>query len=61
MSSIATQADLLEIVSDLRVMAAAEPTAKVREALNRLVDRYTRMSSGSGLAAPVMKPAVRAR
>ena len=42
MSNIVTHSELLEIVSDLRAMAAAEQVAMVREALNRLVDRYIR-------------------
>ena len=44
MSDLVTQAELLEIVPELRAMAAAEPTEKVREALNRLVDRYAAMN-----------------
>jgi hypothetical protein len=51
MSNIVTQAELLEIVPELRAMAAAEPTEKVRDALNRLVDRYTAMSGGNRVAA----------
>jgi hypothetical protein len=43
MSKLVTQAELLEIVPELRAMAAAEPTDNVREALNRLVDRYAAM------------------
>ena len=51
MSNIVTQADLLEIVPELRAMAAAEPTEKVRDALNRLIDRYSAMSDGNDVAA----------
>jgi hypothetical protein len=43
MSKLVTQAELLEIVPELRAMAAAEPADNVREALNRLVDRYAAM------------------
>ena len=35
-----TQAELLELVEELRSMAVAHPTAKVRDALNQLADRY---------------------
>ena len=49
MSRLVTQAELLEIVPELRAMAAAEPADNVREALNRLVDRYAAMGRGSAL------------
>jgi hypothetical protein len=35
-----TQAEFLELVEDLRGMAAAAPTANVRDALARMADRY---------------------
>jgi hypothetical protein len=35
-----TQAELLELVEELRSMAVAHPTAKVRDALNQFADRY---------------------
>ena len=35
-----TQSQLLELVEELRGMAAASPTAKVRDALTRMADRY---------------------
>jgi hypothetical protein len=35
-----TQSELLELVEELRGMAAAAPTAKVRDALTRMADRY---------------------
>ena len=35
-----TQAELLELVEELCSMAVAHPTAKVRDALNQLADRY---------------------
>jgi hypothetical protein len=35
-----TQAELLELVEELRSMAVAHPTAKVRDALSQLADRY---------------------
>jgi hypothetical protein len=57
MSNIVTHSELLEIVSDLRAMAAAEQVAMVREALNRLVDRYSAMSSEDRPATPRMRPA----
>ena len=37
---LVTQAELLELVEELRGMAAAAPTAKVRDALTRMADRY---------------------
>ncbi|MGC1408665.1 MAG: hypothetical protein WA864_06950 [Acetobacteraceae bacterium] len=57
MSNIVTHSELLEIVSDLRAMAAVEPAARVREALNRLVERYTAMSSEDRSATQRMRPA----
>jgi hypothetical protein len=35
-----TQSELLKLVEELRGMAAAAPTAKVRDALTRMADRY---------------------
>jgi hypothetical protein len=49
MSKLVTQTELLEIVPELRAMAAAEPADNVREALNRLVDRYAAMARRSAL------------
>jgi hypothetical protein len=43
--SIVTHAELLEIVPDLRSMAAGEAMADVRDALNRLADRYAMMGA----------------
>jgi hypothetical protein len=43
MSKLVTQTELLEIVPELQAMAAVETTEKVREALNRLVERYAAM------------------
>jgi hypothetical protein len=40
-----TQAELIEIVPDLRAAAANETSAEVRAALLRLADRYTRMTT----------------
>jgi hypothetical protein len=37
---LTTQSELLELVEELRGMAAAAPTAKVRDALTRMADRY---------------------
>ena len=39
-----TQAELVEIVPDLRAMAIAEVSTEVRAALNRLADRYAAMA-----------------
>jgi len=44
--SYVTQAELVEIVPDLRAMASAETSAEVRAALNRLADRYAAMTPG---------------
>lgn len=46
MSKLVTQEELLDIVPELRAMAAVEPAEKVREALNRLVERYAAMGDG---------------
>jgi hypothetical protein len=40
-----TQAQLAEIVPELRAMAIVEASAEVRVALNRLADRYTAMAA----------------
>ena len=57
MSSIMTRAELVEIVADLRAMAAGEPTATVRDALSRLVDRYSALNSRDR-RAPAVQPVV---
>lgn len=46
-----TEAELVEIVPELRAMAIVEASAEVRAALNRLADRY------AALAATCQKPA----
>ena len=40
-----TQAELVEIVPDLRAMAIAEVSTGVRAALTRLADRYAAMAA----------------
>jgi hypothetical protein len=40
-----TQAELVEIVPDLRAMAIAEVSTEARAALNRLADRYAAMAA----------------
>ena len=40
-----TQAELVEIVPDLRAMAITEVSTEVRAALNRLADRYAAMAA----------------
>ena len=35
-----TQSELMELIEELREMAAAAPTAKVRDALTKVADRY---------------------
>jgi hypothetical protein len=42
--SYVTEAELVEIVPDLRAMAGVEASAEVRDALNRLADRYAAMA-----------------
>ncbi len=41
-----TDAELVEIVPDLRAMASTEASSEVRAALNRLADRYAAMADG---------------
>ena len=43
-----TQSELLELVEELRDMAAAAPTAKVRDALTRMADRYAARAADAG-------------
>jgi hypothetical protein len=40
-----TDAELVEIVPDLRAMAIVETSAEVRAALTRLADRYAAMAT----------------
>jgi hypothetical protein len=40
-----TQAELVEIVPDLRAMASVETSEEVCAALNRLADRYAAMAA----------------
>jgi hypothetical protein len=42
--SFITQAELVEIVPDLRAMASVEASVEVRAALTRLADRYAAMA-----------------
>jgi hypothetical protein len=42
--SYVTEAELAEIVPELRAMARVEASAEVRAALNRLADRYAAMA-----------------
>jgi hypothetical protein len=44
--SYVTDAELVEIVPDLRAMARVEAVAEVRAALTRLADRYAAMADG---------------
>jgi hypothetical protein len=57
-----TQSELLDLVEELRAMAAAAPTATVRDALTRMADRYAaraadasrrRLRSTDNAGAPV--------
>ena len=56
-----TQAELLELVQELRSMAVAHPTAKVRDALNQLADRYAARIRGGheALSKPMIATACR--
>jgi hypothetical protein len=45
-----TDAELVEIVPDLRALAAVEASAEVRAALIRLADRYAAMANHPILA-----------
>jgi hypothetical protein len=45
--SYVTEAELIEIVPDLRALASAETCPEVRAALTRLADRYAAMATGS--------------
>nr|WP_294529263.1 hypothetical protein [uncultured Rhodopila sp.] len=40
-----SEAELIEIVPDLRAMARTEASPEVRAALNRLADRYAAMAA----------------
>jgi hypothetical protein len=42
--SYVTEAELVEIVPDLRALATVETSAEVRAALTRLADRYAAMA-----------------
>jgi hypothetical protein len=56
MSNLVTQEELLEIVPELQAFGAVEPAEKVREALNRLVERYAAMAGGKRRAASTPTP-----
>ena len=50
---LVTQSELLELVEELRGMAAAAPTEKVRDALTRMAARYAaRADAASRLRLP---------
>jgi hypothetical protein len=51
-----TQAELVEIVPDLRAMARVEASAEVRDALNRLADRYAAMAAECQNPARIAQP-----
>jgi hypothetical protein len=51
-SDIVTPAELREIAPELHALAAVEPIAHVREALNRLASRYAALSDGAETATP---------
>ena len=43
-----TQSELMELVEELREMAAAAPMAKVRDALTKMADRYAARATRTG-------------
>jgi hypothetical protein len=49
---LVTRTELLEIVPELRAMAAAAKTATVRETLHLLADRYAAIAAVRRNAAP---------
>jgi hypothetical protein len=51
--SYVTEAELVEIVPDLRALASVETSAEVRAALIRLADRYAAMADGCGDAESI--------
>ena len=54
-----TDAELAEIVPDLRALAAVEASAEIRAALIRLADRYASMAAPP-ISAPAGSSAARA-
>jgi hypothetical protein len=57
-----TQSEFLELVEELRGMAAAAPSAKVRDALAKMADRYAaRATSASRLGCDYMDAALARR
>jgi hypothetical protein len=51
--SYVTEAELVEIVPDLRALASVETSAEVRAALIRLADRYAAMADGCRDVEPI--------
>ena len=45
---VMTQSELMELVEELREMAAAAPTAKVCDVLTKMADRYTARATRAG-------------
>jgi hypothetical protein len=54
---LVTKTELLEIVPELRAMAAAAKTVMVRETLNLLANRYAAMADASLDTPPCEHPA----
>jgi hypothetical protein len=54
--SYVTEAELVEIVPDLRALASVETSAEVKAALLRLADRYAAMDKGSQYQARTAVP-----
>jgi hypothetical protein len=51
--SYVTEAELVEIVPDLRALASVETSVEVRAALIRLADRYAAMADGCPDVEPI--------
>jgi len=56
MTHVVTNAELREIVADLRAMAAVEPMQQVRDALTRLADRYATLRGENRAQWPETRP-----
>jgi hypothetical protein len=55
--SYVTDAELVEIVPELRAMARIEAAAEVRSAMIRLADRYAKMAPACEAAGPLTRTA----
>ena len=53
-----TQSELMELIEELREMAAAAPTAKLRDALTKVADRYATRAGRLGCSRDYMGAAL---